>query len=165
MTIRAAVLTVSDKGSRGERADTSGDAIGEMLEGIGAAIERRDIVPDERWRIAQVLREWADGGEFDVIVTTGGTGLSARDVTPEATAEIAEKLVPGIGEAMRAEGLRHTPKAMLGRGIAVVRGATLIINLPGSEKGVRESLGAVLEVLPHAVELLRGVTEHPSGGT
>jgi molybdenum cofactor synthesis domain-containing protein len=163
MTMRAAILTVSDKGSRGERTDTSGDAIAEMLPGIGAEIARRDIVPDERWRIAQVLREWADTGAFDLIVTTGGTGLTARDVTPEATAEIAEKLVPGIGEAMRAEGLRHTPKAMLSRGIAVVRGATLIINVPGSEKGARESLGAVLEVLPHAVELLQGQTEHPGG--
>lgn len=163
MTMRAAILTVSDKGSRGERADTSGDAIAEMLPGAGVEVARREIVPDERWRIAQVLREWADTGAFDLIVTTGGTGLAARDVTPEATAEIAEKLVPGIGEAMRAEGLRHTPKAVLSRGIAVVRGATLIINLPGSEKGVRESLGAVLEVLPHAVELLRGQTEHPGG--
>jgi molybdenum cofactor synthesis domain-containing protein len=164
MAMRAAILTVSDKGSRGERADTSGDAIAELVTGIGAEIARREIVPDERWRIAQVLREWADAGTFDLIVTTGGTGLAARDVTPEATAEIAERLVPGIGEAMRAEGLRHTPKAMLSRGIAAVRGATLIINLPGSEKGVRESLGAVLEVLPHAVELLRGQTEHPSSG-
>ena len=164
MAMRAAILTVSDKGSRGERADTSGDAIAELVTGIGAEIARREIVPDERWRIAQVLREWADAGTFDLIVTTGGTGLAARDVTPEATAEIAERLVPGIGEAMRAEGLRHTPKAMLSRGIAAVRGATLIINLPGSEKGVRQSLGAVLEVLPHAVELLRGQTEHPSSG-
>ncbi|HEX5479108.1 MAG TPA: MogA/MoaB family molybdenum cofactor biosynthesis protein [Dehalococcoidia bacterium] len=158
--MRAAILTVSDKGSRGERTDTSGDAIREMLAGFGAEIARREVVPDERWRIAQVLREWADSATFDLIITTGGTGLAARDVTPEATAEIAEKLVPGIGEAMRAEGLRHTPKAMLSRGIAAVRGATLIVNLPGSEKGVRESLGAVLEVLPHAVELLRGQTEH-----
>jgi molybdenum cofactor synthesis domain-containing protein len=160
MVMRAAILTVSDKGSRGERTDTSGDAIREMLAGFGAEIARREVVPDERWRIAQVLREWADSATFDLIITTGGTGLAARDVTPEATAEIAEKLVPGIGEAMRAEGLRHTPKAMLSRGIAAVRGATLIVNLPGSEKGVRESLGAVLEVLPHAVELLRGQTEH-----
>ena len=161
MTMRAGILTVSDKGSRGERADTSGDAVREMLEGTGAMIVRREIVPDERWRIAQVLREWADSAAFDVIITTGGTGLAARDVTPEATSEIAEKIVPGIGEAVRAEGLRHTPKAMLSRGIAVVRGATLIVNLPGSEKGARESLAAVLEVLPHAVELLRGDTEHP----
>ena len=158
--IRAAVLTVSDSGSRGDRVDTSGAAIRELLEGIGAEIARHDVIPDERWRIANVLREWCDAADLDLIVTTGGTGLAARDVTPDATAEIAERRVPGIGEAMRAEGLRHTPMAMLSRGIAVVRGTTLIINLPGSETGVRESLGAVLEVLPHAVQLLQGDTEH-----
>ena len=165
MSIRAAILTISDAGSRGERTDTSGAAIREMLTTLPASVERYDVIPDERWRIAQVLREWADSGAFDLIVTTGGTGLAARDVTPEATAEIAERSVPGIAEAMRAEGLRHTPKAMLSRGLSVVRGRTLIINLPGSEKATRESLGAVLGVLAHAVELLQGVTEHPAGTT
>lgn len=160
--IRAAILTVSDKGSRGERDDTSGAAIRELLEGIGAQIVRHDVLPDERWRIAQTLRVWCDAGDVDLIVTTGGTGLAARDVTPDATAEIAERRVPGIGEAMRAAGMRQTPMAMLSRGIAVVRGATLVINLPGSEKAVRESLASVLEVLPHAVQLLQGDTEHRS---
>ena len=160
VTIRAAILTVSDKGSRGERADISGEVLQSLLESIGAQIAQRDIVADERGQIAATLRDWCDRGEIDLIVTTGGTGLAARDVTPEAAYDIAERLVPGIAEAMRAEGMRHTPKAMLSRGLAAVRGSTLIITLPGSEKGVRESLGAVLDVLPHAVELLRGVTEH-----
>ncbi len=160
MTIRAGILTISDSASRGERADASGDAVRELLESIGATLERRDIVPDERDQIAAKLREWCDSKALDLIVTTGGTGLAARDVTPEATLAIADRLVPGIAEAMRSEGLRHTAKAMLSRSVAGVRGSTLIINLPGSEKGVRESLGAVLEVLPHAAELLRGVTEH-----
>ncbi len=159
--IRAAILTVSDAGSRGEREDTSGAAVRELLVGIGGEVARYEIVPDERDRIAAKLREWCDGDGVDLIITTGGTGLAARDVTPEATLDVAERLAPGIAEAMRAEGLRHTPKAMLSRAVAVVRGRTLIVNLPGSEKGVRESLSAILQVLPHAVELLQGVTEHP----
>lgn len=160
MTIRAGILTASDKGSRGERADTSGAAIRELLAGIGGEVARYEVVPDDRGRIAATLRAWCDAGELDLVLTTGGTGLAARDVTPEATLDVAERLVPGIAEAMRAEGMRHTPMAMLSRGVAVVRGRTLIVNLPGSEKGVRESLGAVIGVLAHAVELLRGQTEH-----
>ena len=162
--IRAGILTVSDAGSRGEREDTSGAAVRELLMGIGGEVGRYEIVPDERDQIAARLRAWCDAGDVDLIITTGGTGLAARDVTPEATLDIAERLAPGIAEAMRSEGMRHTPKAMLSRAVAVVRGCTLVINLPGSEKGVRESLGAVLDVLPHAVELLQGVTEHPKGG-
>lgn len=157
---RVGILTISDKGSRGERADTSGAAIREVIVGAGAEISRYEIVPDERTDIAATLREWCATGDVDVILTTGGTGLAARDVTPEATLDVAERIVPGITEAMRAEGLRHTPHAMLSRSFAVVRGRTLIVNLPGSEKGVRESLGVILGVLPHAVELLRGTTEH-----
>lgn len=164
LMIRAAILTVSDAGSRGEREDTSGAAVRELLVGIGGDVGRYEIVPDERDQIASTLRAWCDGGDIDVIVTTGGTGLAARDITPEATLDVAERLAPGIAEAMRAEGMRQTPKAMLSRAVAVVRGRTLIINLPGSEKGARESLGAVLGVLPHAVELLHGVTEHPKRG-
>ena len=160
MPFRAAILTISDKGSRGERTDTSGDAVSELLVSIGAELVRREIVPDERAQIAGTLRAWSAAGDVDVIITTGGTGLAARDVTPEATLDVADRHVPGIAEAMRAEGMRHTPKAMLSRGVAVVRVRTLIVNLPGSEKGVRESLGAILEVLPHAAEQLRGVTEH-----
>jgi molybdopterin adenylyltransferase len=162
--IRAGILTVSDSGSRGAREDTSGAAIRQLLVGIGGEVGRYEIVPDEREVIAAKLATWCDEGGVDLILTTGGTGLASRDVTPEATLDIAERLAPGIAEAMRAEGMRHTPKAMLSRAVAAVRVRTLIINLPGSEKGVRESLGAVLDVLPHAVELLQGRTEHPSGG-
>ncbi len=129
-----------------------------------AEVGRYEIVPDEREVIAAKLAAWCDHGGIDLILTTGGTGLASRDVTPEATLDIAERLAPGIAEAMRAEGMRHTSKAMLSRAVAAVRVRTLIINLPGSEKGVRESLGAVLDVLPHAVELLQGRTEHPAGG-
>lgn len=160
--MRVAILTVSDKGSRRERADTSGDAIAELIVAARGEIVGRDIVPDERPLIASRLKEWTDSGGIDLIITTGGTGLAARDVTPEAVADVAERYVPGMAEAMRAEGMRHTPKAMLSRSVAAVRRRTLIIALPGSEKGVRESLGAVIGVLPHAVELLRGVTEHES---
>jgi molybdenum cofactor synthesis domain-containing protein len=159
--VNVGILTISDKGSRGERADTSGDALRGIIVGAGGEVVRYDVVPDEIDTIAARLQEWCDAGGLDVILTTGGTGLAARDITPEATLRVADRIVPGIAEAMRAEGLKHTPRAMLSRSVAVVRGATLIVNLPGSEKGVRESLGAIIDVLPHAVELLRGVTEHP----
>jgi molybdenum cofactor synthesis domain-containing protein len=162
--LRAGILTISDAGSRGEREDTSGPVVRELLVGIGGRIERYAMVPDERARISEILRGWCDAGVVDLIVTTGGTGLAARDVTPEATMDVAERFAPGIAEAMRAEGMRHTPKAMLSRAIAVVRSRTLIVNLPGSEKGARESLTAVLDILPHAVELLQGMTEHPKDG-
>jgi molybdenum cofactor synthesis domain-containing protein len=156
MAIRAAVLTISDKASRGERVDTSGSAITELLATIDAGVQRAEVVPDEAPRIAATLRAWADSDDFDLIVTTGGTGLGARDVTPEATAEVIERSVPGLPELMRAAGLKHTPMAALSRGVAGVRGRCLILNLPGSEKGVRENLTAVIDLLPHAVELLRG---------
>ncbi|MBI5288756.1 MAG: MogA/MoaB family molybdenum cofactor biosynthesis protein [Chloroflexi bacterium] len=160
MAIRVGILTISDAGSRGERDDTSGGAIRELVVGIRGEVANYAIVPDERQVIAARLAEWCDAGDIDLILTTGGTGLSARDVTPEATLDVTERVVPGIAEAMRAVGLRNTQHAMLSRGVAVVRGSTLIVNLPGSEKAVRESLAAVLGVLPHAVELLRGQTEH-----
>ncbi|MCH7718892.1 MAG: MogA/MoaB family molybdenum cofactor biosynthesis protein [Chloroflexi bacterium] len=161
MAIRAGVLTISDKASRGERTDTSGIAIGELLATIDAAVQRSEVVPDEAPQIAETLRTWADSDELDLIVTTGGTGLGPRDVTPEATAEVIERPVPGLGELMRSVGLTHTPMAALSRGVAGVRGRCLILNLPGSEKGVRQNLSAVLDLLPHAVELLRGrVSDH-----
>jgi molybdenum cofactor synthesis domain-containing protein len=163
-TMRVGILTVSDAGSRGEREDTSGAAVREIVVGIGGDVARYEVVPDERQRVGEVLKDWCDRVGLDLVLTTGGTGLSARDVTPEATLDVAERLVPGIAEAMRAEGLRHTPRAMLSRGVAVVRGHTLIVNLPGSEKGARESLEAVRGVLTHAVDLLRGHTEHPASG-
>ncbi|TAK72326.1 MAG: MogA/MoaB family molybdenum cofactor biosynthesis protein [Dehalococcoidia bacterium] len=160
MAMRVGILTMSDAGSRGERVDTSGAAIRELMESIGAEVARYAVVPDERDAIASTLREWCDGGAVDLVLTTGGTGLAARDVTPEATLDVAERLAPGIAEAMRAAGMRATSMAMLSRAVAVVRGSTLIVNLPGSEKGVRESLAAIIDVLPHAVQLLRGDTEH-----
>jgi len=159
------VLTVSDKGARGERVDTSGAAIGEAVAELEGSVERYEIVPDEREVIADRLRQWADDGGLDIILTTGGTGLGPRDVTPEATLAVVEKLVPGMAEALRQEGLRHTPMAMLSRQVAGVRGRTLIINLPGSEKGVREGLACLLPVLPHAVETLRGEAgDHRASG-
>lgn len=157
--MRVGILTISDKGSRGERVDTSGDAIVQLVGGSGDIV-RREIIPDERDQISATLSRWADSDEINLILTTGGTGLAARDVTPEATLDIADRIVPGIAEAMRSAGMQRTPKAMLSRAVAVVRKRTLIINLPGSEKGVRENLAAVIDQLPHAVELLRGQTEH-----
>jgi molybdopterin adenylyltransferase len=156
MPIRAAILTISDKGAAGEREDTSGAAIRELLEGIGATIDRHKVIPDDRAMISARLKEWTGEGNLDLIVTTGGTGLSPRDVTPEATRELLDHEVPGIAEAMRAEGLKHTPMSMLSRAVAGVRGHTLIVNLPGSPKSVRENLSVILPVLPHAIELLRG---------
>lgn len=155
MPFRAGILTISDKGAAGERQDTSGTAIRELLAPL-ASIDRYEVIPDERPAIRAYLEEWADEGNLDLIVTTGGTGLGPRDVTPEATRETIDYEVPGLAEAMRAEGLRHTPLAMLSRAVTGVRGRTLIINLPGSPKGVRENLSAVLPVLPHGLELLRG---------
>jgi molybdopterin adenylyltransferase len=162
MTLRVGILTLSDKASRGERMDTAGAAVRELITGIGAEVARYAVIPDERELIAATLRAWADAGDLDLIVTTGGTGLSPRDVTPEATLAVVDYLVPGMAEAMRAAGLRQTPMAMLSRGVCGVRGRTLIVNLPGSEKGVRENLSVLLPVLPHAVETLQGPVEHGS---
>lgn len=156
MTIIAGILTISDKGARGEREDTSGAAIRELLSTIGASVERYEIVPDEAEVIAARLRDWADNDRLDLVLTTGGTGLAPRDVTPEATLSVLDRAAPGIAEAMRAEGVRITPVAMLARGVAGVRGRTLIVNLPGSEKAVRESLSFILPVLEHAVMMTKG---------
>ena len=153
--IAAAVLTVSDRSSRGERADKSGRVIEELLQSIGSEIKEYRIVPDERDIIAQSLRELSDNVQVDLIVTTGGTGLAPRDVTPEATLEVIDKRIPGFEEAMRAESIKITPHGMLSRAVSGLRGKTLIINLPGSPKAVRETLAVVLPALPHAVELIR----------
>jgi molybdopterin adenylyltransferase len=159
--ISAAILTISDKGSRGQRQDLSGPVVREMLAGIEGKVVNYEIVPDELAVISARLMEWADGGGVDVIFTSGGTGLAARDVTPEATLAVVDRAVPGIAEAMRAKSLEKTPMAMLSRAAAGLRGHCLIINLPGSPKAVRECLDVVLPAIPHAVEIIRGeVTEH-----
>lgn len=155
------ILTISDTASRGGREDLSGLAIRELVASIGAEVADYRIVPDEAAEISSTLREWADDQGLDLILTTGGTGLSPRDVTPEATREILTREIPGIAEAMRLQGLKHTPRAMLSRAVAGTRGRTLVVNLPGSPKGVRESLGAILGILPHALEILQArPTDH-----
>lgn len=151
--IKIAVLTLSDKGSKGQRDDKSGPLIAEMLRGLGE-VKYYDILPDERELIRDKLLEYA--GKVDLILTTGGTGLSPRDVTPEATMEVIEREIPGIAEAMRMEGLKKTNRAMLSRAVAGVRGQTLIINLPGSPAAVRENLEVILDVIPHAIEKIKG---------
>jgi molybdenum cofactor synthesis domain-containing protein len=151
--ITAAVLTLSDKGSRGEREDASGPSITEMLKGI-AEVKFYDVLPDERDLIKKKLLDYC--GRVDLVLTTGGTGLAPRDVTPEATRDVIEREVPGIAEAMRTAGLQKTPHAMLSRAVAGVRGETLIVNLPGSPRAVRENLAVIVEILPHAVEKIKG---------
>ena len=149
------VLTVSDKGSRGERVDESGKVIQQCLASLGVQNTKYGVVPDERESISDRLREWSDEG-LDLILTTGGTGLAPRDVTPEATLDIVDRVAPGFAEAMRAQSLKITPLAMLSRGVAGIRRRTLIINLPGSPKAVKECLEAILPALPHAMETVRG---------
>jgi len=153
---KVGILTISDKGSRGERQDKSGEAIREILSSIDTRIVNYDIVPDEKELIVEKLVKWVDEDALDVLFTTGGTGLTPRDVTPEATLAVVDKIVPGFAEAMRAESLKKTPMAMLSRAVAGTRGKCLIINLPGSTKAVRECLQVILPALPHAVETLKG---------
>ena len=158
-----AILTVSTSGSQGQREDTSGQAIREALEPRGYRVVRYEIVTDDKEMIAGRLSQWADAADVDLIVTTGGTGLGLRDVTPEACLSVIDKEVLGLAEAMRAKSLQFTPMAMLSRSVAGIRGNTLIITLPGSTKAVRECLDVVNPVLPHALELLKKetVSEHP----
>lgn len=156
MPLRLAILTISDAGSRGERADSSGDLIASWAKERGYALAERALIPDETVRIAAVLAEWADGNRADVILTTGGTGLTERDVTPEATRAILDKEAPGIAEAIRMSAFPRFPRAALSRGLAGVRAKTLIVNLPGSPGGVRDGLGVLTNLVDHAVELVRG---------
>ena len=153
---RAAIITLSDSGYRGEREDKSGPVIREILEKEGYEITFTELLPDDRAMIAEKLQEIADSGSTDLILTTGGTGFSQRDVTPEATEEVIERRVPGIPEAMRAYSMTITKRAMLSRATAGIRGTTLIINLPGSPKAVRESLEYIIEALGHGLEILSG---------
>jgi molybdopterin adenylyltransferase len=156
---RVGILTVSDKGHAGERHDASGPELASLLKAPQYEVKHFHIVPDEHEAIVAALVAWSDQDKLDLILTTGGTGFTPRDITPEATLAVAERLAPGLPEAMRAAGLAKTPHAMLSRGVAVLRGGTLIINLPGSPRGARESLEAVLPALPHALEKLKGSEE------
>jgi len=154
--ITVAVLTLSDKGSKGEREDLSGPAISAMLKGIGAEVKHYEILPDEKEMIKEKLLEYSL--KVDLILTTGGTGLSPRDVTPDATLEVIDREVPGIAEAMRSEGQKKISRSMLSRAVAGIKGQTLIINLPGSPRAVQENLEVIIDVIPHAVEKIKGDT-------
>lgn len=156
--IRVAILTMSDKGSRGEREDLSGETIKEMVKDISGEVVFYEVIPDEKEIIKERLVKISDTDMADLILTTGGTGLSPRDVTPDATIEVIDKKIEGMAEAMRMEGLKKTPRAMLSRAVVGVRKRCLIVNLPGSPKGVRDNLLAILPVITHAVEKIRGDT-------
>ncbi|MGD2156657.1 MAG: MogA/MoaB family molybdenum cofactor biosynthesis protein [Anaerolineales bacterium] len=155
MTIRIGVLTISDRSSQGERPDTAGPALVKMAQAQGWQIINKEIVPDDLIVIRDTLSIWADSGDVDLILTTGGTGFSPRDLTPEATQAIIERPAPGLAEAMRAKSIKITPHAMLSRAVAGIRAKSLIVNLPGSPKAATENLQVILPALPHAVHLLR----------
>ena len=158
MSFRAGVLTVSDKGSQGLREDRSGDAVEALLQEKGFRVEQRDMVPDEQDQIEKILIEWVDKKGLSLIVTTGGTGLTPRDVTPQATKAVIDYEVPGMAEAMRAESLKKTPHAMISRAVAGVRKSCLIINVPGSPRAAVENLSVVVPALEHALSKLAGDT-------
>jgi molybdenum cofactor synthesis domain-containing protein len=155
---KAAVVTVSDRGSRGEREDKSGPEIARILDSVGIEIVARRIIPDEKEVIRQTLVEFCDTGQIDLVLTTGGTGVSPRDVTPDATRDVVERDIPGMAEEMRRQSGLVTPHAMISRAIAGIRNGTLIINLPGSPRGARENLNAVLPAINHAIEKIQGDT-------
>jgi len=156
--INVGILTISDKGSRGEREDLSGEKIKEIISKINGEVKYYKVIPDEKELIKKELIKVVDNMHLDLVFTTGGTGLSKRDVTPDATYEVIEKDVPGISEIIRSEGFKKTSRAILSRAISGIRGKCLIINLPGSPKGVKESLEIILQVLPHGIDILKGKT-------
>ena len=162
--IRVAVLVASDSGAAGDRADRSGKLIEELVTVVGWIVAEKTITPDDRAIIAAQLRDWADNGEIALIVTTGGTGVGPRDVTPEATTDVVDRLVPGMAEQMRAQTVAKTPMAMTSRQVVGIRGSTLIINLPGSPNAVQECLDVLMPVLPHLLEVLTQprTDEHPT---
>ncbi len=162
--IRAAVVTISDKGHAGERQDASGPLLANLLRNMGAEVVSQTIVPDEQADIQGELIRLADETRVDLVMTTGGTGPTPRDITPEATLAVIDREMPGLAEVLRFEGYRQTPLAVLSRGVAGMRGQTLIVNLPGSPKAVREGMETLASILPHAIKMLRGVdTEHKHG--
>ena len=159
--LKVGIITISDKAWQGQRSDKSGQAIRDSFSAVDSQVVKYEVIPDELDVIAQKLAQWADEGSVDVILTTGGTGLGPRDVTPEATLSVVDKVVPGFGEMMRAQSFPVTPLSMLSRAVAGVRKKCLIINLPGSPKAVDECLEVILPAIPHAVEIIKGeVTEH-----
>lgn len=160
---RFGVLTVSDRSSRGERPDASGPALVERIKARGWEVPLLAILPDDFNLVRGALSEWADGGRVDVILTTGGTGLAARDITPEATRAVIDREAPGVAEAMRRESAAKSPHAMLSRAIAGLRGSVLIVNLPGSPKAAVENLNTIMPAIEHAVQLLRGDPEAEAG--
>ena len=158
--MRVAILTASDAGYAGKREDLSGSEIRKIMEAAGYTVTRQILLPDDREKLAAAMRAISDENEADLLLTTGGTGLSPRDWTPEATQDVAERMVPGIAEAIRANSMQYTPRAMLSRATSAIRGRTLIINLPGSPKAVRECLEFLLPTLEHGLEILTGVANN-----
>ncbi len=154
--LSVAIITISDKGSRGEREDLSGPAIRQLVETLSVDVVSYQIIPDDKTDISSAIRKCADTLKCDLIITTGGTGVGPRDVTPEATRDVIEKEIPGMSEVMRVEGLKKTPHAMISRAVVGIRGRSLVVNLPGSPKAVKENLQAILPAIPHTIAKIKG---------